>query len=194
MRGPLSYRLMAWTRSPATSCTYGAETWHLTAALLHNVRTWELKRLRDMLQMKRRSGEGNKTYNMRTSMQIKIWYQYFSILFAHQRILKAVYRVAWFEDKIHVGLEARPLHNAQNCRNALWWESASDIPAKRRRLDGVIHARQGHVPVREDILLQFVGQDWRRQRDQCESLKGMDGGLAWVLQSLLHSLEPSLGS
>lgn len=121
--------------------------------------------------MKRRSGEGNKTYNMRTSMQIKTWYQYFSILFAHQQILKAVYRAAWFDDKIHVGLAARPLHNARNCRNALWWESVSDIPAKRRRLDGVIHARQGHVPAWEDILLQFVGPDWRRQRDQCESLK-----------------------
>ena len=123
-----------------------------------------------MLQLKRRSGEGNQTYNTRTSKQIKKWYQYFLMLFSHQRILRAVYRAAWFEDKIRVGLAARPLNDARNCRNALWWEAVKDIPAKRRRLDGVIHAKQGHVPAWEDILLQFVGPDWRQKRGRCENL------------------------
>ena len=58
-RGPLGPRLMAWYSSPATSCIYASEAWHLTSQILHQLRTWEFKRLRDMLQLRRREGEGN---------------------------------------------------------------------------------------------------------------------------------------
>lgn len=175
-RAELGARLHAWSSAPAASAIYGAETWQATSALLHNAKSWERKRLRDMFRMKWKPGEGQQAYNMRTTNVLHCWFSSFCLVSLHHRILKSIYRAAWFEDKITVGDGARPLHEARSCRDALWWESIKDIPTKRRRLENLSQARQGHKVAWEDMLVDFVSIDWRHKRETSESIADwMDG-------------------
>ena len=51
-RGSLQCRIRAWIGAPVASAMLGAETWHLTAGVLHSAWTWEMNRLRHMFRMK----------------------------------------------------------------------------------------------------------------------------------------------
>ena len=93
-RGSLENRIRTWIGAPVASALLGAETWHLTAGILHNARTWEMNRLRHMFRMNYKTGEGKMEYNMRTSTRIKSWFGYFRQDFIHTHILKAVFKAA----------------------------------------------------------------------------------------------------
>ena len=62
---PLCKRLGAWVQSPATVACSSSETWHLSAGLLRNLRTWELQMLRRMLGLRRRPHENYAQFNIR---------------------------------------------------------------------------------------------------------------------------------
>eukprot|EP00959_Pyramimonas_sp_CCMP1952_P347471 7277665-Pyramimonas_sp.AAC.1 len=60
-RGPVPPRLRAWSSSPATSSLFGC------AEQLQGARRWEHARLRQMLRLRRRPGEGAMQCNARSA-------------------------------------------------------------------------------------------------------------------------------
>ena len=60
---PVHLRLMAWHDSSATLAIFGASTWHLTAAVLPTLRSWELRKLRQVFRLRRQPLEPFDRYN-----------------------------------------------------------------------------------------------------------------------------------
>ena len=169
-RGSLQCRIRAWIGAPVASALLGAETWHLTAGVLHNARTWEMKKLRHMFRMKFKPGEGQLEYNTRTSARIKAWFNYYHQDFIHTRILRSVFKAAWGEPRMKVGSEY-PLKIAREVRSSLWWEFVKHLSSKRRRTEGLSQASSGHIAAWEDCFVSVYGSDWRAFRDTHDSLE-----------------------
>ena len=163
-RGSLSSRIRAWIGAPVASAMLGAETWHLTAGILHNARIWEMNRLRHMFRMKYKHGEGKMEFNMRTSSCIKNWFGYLRQDFIHLRILKTVFKAAWKEPRMQVGGE-HPLKKAREVRSAMWWECIKQQPLKMRHSEKLFRASPGHISAWEDCFVAWHGSDWRTFRD-----------------------------
>ena len=70
---PVGKRLKAWSQSTSTVALYCASTWHVTAKVLSDLRTWELQKLRRLLRLRRRPDEDQFMYNDRTSKTIRKW-------------------------------------------------------------------------------------------------------------------------
>jgi hypothetical protein len=94
---PLGKRLRAWHDSTAAIDIFDSGTWHVSAGVLRELRTWELQKLRMMLRLQRRPEEGQFQYNVRTASQISNWYRKNGLEMAYGRVLKSVFTAAWRE-------------------------------------------------------------------------------------------------
>ncbi|CAK0789526.1 unnamed protein product, partial [Prorocentrum cordatum] len=50
-------KMRAWCRGPRASALHGTETWHVTADLMHKLRSWEFKFLRRAFRLRRKPAE-----------------------------------------------------------------------------------------------------------------------------------------
>jgi len=141
---PVAQRLQAWFQTTATRALYNAGTWHLTASLLSDLRTWELKKLRRLLRLQRKPDEYASQYNMRTSRIIAQWCSKYGFTFLYARVIKMVFKAAFKDKCFEFDYSAAPLRHARMYRNSLWWETWGALvsPAKRRKL-GIIHRQAG---------------------------------------------------
>jgi hypothetical protein len=178
---PVPIRLRAWRDTAATAATHGSETWHITAGILSEARTWELGMLRKMMKLRRRPGEEAKGYNMRTAGQIKHWLQQYSSPMIPVRILKAVYKQAWKETHFSLDNGDNPLEWARSCRSAAWWQTCCGLASSfKRRRAGINHGRPGQQRADwENPFLVWRGCQWRDERRSCHNLRswmnGFDG-------------------
>ena len=133
---PLGKRLRAWRDSPASVASYNAETWHVSAHSLADLRTWELKMLRRMLKLRRRPEEGYMQYNQRTAACIHKWCSRSNVVLLYARVVKAVYKAAWTDNAFTLDSGASPLKSVRQYRSAEWWQTHVFITtqAKRRKL------------------------------------------------------------
>ena len=169
-RGRVIPRIRSWCSSPATSAVFGCESWHLTADLLQEVQQWEYKRLRQMLRLRRRPGEGPESFNKRSASLIRKWFEYAGIEFCTHRILRAIHAAAWDEQRAVLPYGQNPLLSAREHRSQIWRETMlACTSGRKRRAEGIVHSRRGHRAAWEDPLCRILGSDWRSARRRCSS-------------------------
>ena len=111
--GNIIARIRAWEASPATSAIFGCESWHATAALLQSVQTWEYQKLRSMFRFRRKDTDTQEQYNKRTARVMRKWFEYAGASFCTHRILRTLYKEAWFETMTGLNFEQQPLRWAR---------------------------------------------------------------------------------
>ena len=142
---PVVKRLRAWHDATGAAASYNAETWHLTAGMLSEIRTWELQMLRRLLRLRRRPGESFMSYNIRTALMITRWMQLGKIPFLYDRVLKSVCKAAWGDSVFSLGggLQSQ-LGAARSFRNEVWGCTVVFItPQYKRRKLGLTHDSAG---------------------------------------------------
>ena len=117
-------------------------------------------------------------YDIHTANRLRAWFQYFRSEFIHIRIMKAIFKSAWKESRLNVGIGENPLSDIRMVRSAMWWEGVKTGPVKRRRLEGLFHTCSGHRTAWEDCLVIVFGVDWRSFRDGHRSLEQWMGNFA----------------
>ena len=183
---PVAKRLAGWRDSAGGSVAYNADTWHITAGLLSDLRTWELQFLRRVLRLRRKPNEGFMEYNQRTAIIIRRWQQEYNITMLYDRVLKAVYKAAWKGNKGVLDYGENPLNFARDYRNAAWWETlqVTSSQSKRRRLN-LSHGRSGQQCASwENPFVKAWGSHWRARRDKCTSLLEWMGGYTEFAKAL----------
>eukprot|EP00974_Lingulodinium_polyedra_P115466 11155400-Lingulodinium_polyedra.AAC.1 len=141
-KGPIGPRLAAWSRSAATSATFGAENWRLNKEVLLTLQRWELGKLRKVFRMRADSSE---EYYKTTTDKLRQWIRHWGGQMAHITALKAVYKQAWKMNKISVGKKDNPLWQVRNFRDKEWWDKVKYIDERKRKVMGWVHTHQGHT-------------------------------------------------
>ncbi len=170
---PVGKRLQARAKSSSTVGAYNGETWHLTAKILSDLRTWELKMLRRLLQLRRRPQESYQYYNQRTAAMVDKWCSDNGVLPLYGKVLKAVFKAAWRESMFSLDGGISPLRQVRLYRTEVWWQTCCALtdPAKRRRL-GVKHSTRGRSAAAwEHPFVVLWGCQWREKRQECKSLR-----------------------
>ena len=166
---PLNKRLGAWCSSVAPVASQNAGTWHLTAGLLGQLRTWELQMMRRLLRLRRVPVENFAAYNKRTACMLVRWMADGSRQFLYATVMKAIFKSSWREKMFKLDSGEAPLHQLRSYRSAAWWETwqALATPAKRRQLC-IQHGARGH-PRRpwEHPFVCVWGVHWRTELDGC---------------------------
>ena len=170
---PLGRRIRAWHDSPSMVAAYNADTWHITAQLLRELRTWELKMLRRMLKLQRRPDEGYVQYNMRTAATIEKWFRTAHVPTLPMRVLKTVFKAAWRDDAFKLDCGDAPLRDARDYRSALWWQTHCYFaPPCRRKQMRTSHQRAGMPKTKwEQLFVEVWGIHWRSRRQACTTLE-----------------------
>ena len=158
---PIGEKLAAWCRGPRTSALFGSINWHLTSELLHNLWSWELKWLRRCLRLRRRPTETFVEFLVRTSDLVKSSLARHGHKPIHVHLLILFYRSAFQEGGSG---EGNLVLNARMFRSRIMWEAVKDMPAKRRKLDRFLQRSTGLKVYWEDVLVSFMGLDWRSKR------------------------------
>ena len=109
--------------------------------------------------------ENRKDYNVRTARLIQKWMANESIQPIHTKWISQIHQAAWDEKSSPV--TSNPLLKVRTATSRQWWNGISDIPAKRRRLDGIAFNRKGPQTFWEDPIIAGMGADWRSKRDGC---------------------------
>ena len=177
---PAIKRLRAWFQTTSTVALYNAATWHLTANILSALRTWELKKLRRVLRLRRRPLENAEHYNIRTSRIIEHWCAKYGVTLLYFRVLKAVYKEAFKDSTFTLDHAAAPLRFARSYRSSLWWETLGALvtSAKRRKL-GFVHRQAGQQkPAWEHPFVCVWTCNWRLRLVSCRSLSQWMAGFA----------------
>eukprot|EP00973_Karenia_brevis_P090041 12400726-Karenia_brevis.AAC.1 len=165
----LNKKISAWQRGPSNSATFGASTWHVTKGLLTEIKRWEFKWLRKVLKLPPKPDDSRFSYLARTARRIESWYKTFKGVFAHQRVLKLVYRSAYREDSTVVGDGCLPVRALRRCRDRIWWDFAVTAATYRqRKAQGWSQARHGHHTAWEDVFVEYLGINWRQKRDSMD--------------------------
>ena len=124
----------------------------------------------EVLKLKWRPLEGKMSYNIRTSVLIKIWFCQHGKQPMYYRALLAVFKNAWRERSL-------PTHGAENylslsrefrCR--AFWDIVKDM-GRARLSSGIVHAGIGPRTEWEDVLCIELGNTWRLKRDTCSSMQ-----------------------
>ena len=181
---PVFKRLRAWYATSSMIAAYNCETWHLTASIPMELRTWELKMLRRMLKMRRRPEEGCQQYNTRTAEFIRKLLSKAGVLPLHFRVLRAVFKEAWKNHNFVLDSGDSPLKIARGFRNTQWWQTHcflnSNTQRRKHRRVGMPHA------LWENPFVVVWGIDWFSQLANCCSLVDWMRKLDSFLNKLCH--------
>ena len=164
-------RLQRWRDSCACAASFASETWHITAGLLSQLRTWELQMLRRMLHLRRRPMETFLGYNQRTSVLIDGWLHRGGIMRVYTRIMRAIFKNAWKECWFALDCGDSPMKWVREARTELWWETIKVVgsQAKRRRL-GIQRKSPGKPTASwEHPFVVVWGLHWRGEVAACSS-------------------------
>ena len=165
--GPVKAKLCAWTGVQQAVAAFGSRNWHISSALLHQLKAWEYKFLRKVFNMRRKSVDGNLEgriqYNKRTSMQLAQWLSACKVKPLHLKVLTSTYKSAWDEQISPFPSGINYLQLARCRRSRLWWEGIKDEDVNKRRRLGLTRTRRGPQANWENILAEQLGLDWRHQ-------------------------------
>ena len=166
-KSPIGPRLEAWTTCPLASALYGSKHWRINKELLTEVQTWELGKLRRIFAMKAPSKE---TYYWHTTTKLRTWYKHHDKHFAHEQILKNVFKAAWQDQHVRVAKNARPLWTVRRERTRQWWEIRKNHTTANKERNGWKHTHEGHSTSWEDILVDYLSNDWEKLAENTPTL------------------------
>ena len=110
-------------------------------------------------------------FNMRIAAKLRKWFTDTGVQLSSHRVLKSIYKAAWYEN--HSGLQVgqEPLKWAREYRSLVWWDTIQFLcsPHERYRL-GLKQHRQGHIAAWEDVFCLVLGRHWRQERDRNTNL------------------------
>ena len=177
--GMVKDKLDAWRRGPRASASQGACTWHLTRDLLHKIWTWELRWLRRALRLRRKPDEDYVEYMRRTAARIKQNIANHHHKPFHVAVLESYFAEAFREqgagtDDSTIVRRAR----SYNARDV--WMLARGATCKRRRVERLVQRSGGLRAAWEDPLVEYLGVDWRGQRDKHTRVDWERRGKAFV--------------
>jgi hypothetical protein len=167
--GSVASKLKAWSRGPATSAIYGCGNWHLSKHSLEKVKRWEFGRLRSLLRLRRKPGEGQMEYNRRTITRIVNWFHRCKCKMLHHRVLQSMFMNAWREANHEYPDGQLHLRDTRECRTRKWWSKVKYESVWTRGLHDMMHWTKGHHAECEDVLVMVFGDDWRLVRNGCNT-------------------------
>ena len=184
LKGPggITAKLRAWSTAPAATAAFGFSTWHITKDLLRRAQRLEYHWLRKVFSCRRKSDEGFMQYNVRTARLIEAWFSVTGVPPLFLRVIRTFYRAAWRENHVMVGCCDKPLAWIREARSAHCWTTCCALGRSARHRSGIVQQSSGHRVMWEDVLVEFLGLDWRQTRSTCTTYSDWRAGEASFVQ------------
>ena len=192
-KAPVSLKLRAFAAAPRGTALFLCPVMHWSGPCLYEAIRWERRLLRIAFRMKPKPGEGRMLYFTRTAARLQQWMSYCKYKQIHVAILGRVFMQVWHERTV-----ASQLAAIRCDRDLDIWEGVKDLPgSKRKREDGILHARSGPQGPQFSTLFATVWDiHWRQRLDQCADLgewRSMKRGFVCDVCKVLNLPEPFEG-
>ena len=119
-------------------------------------------------------------FNHRTARIIDSWRAEIGSAHLIHKVLHAVFKAAQTERCPPGKVGSAILAKIREFRDSLWWEVVKQEPYRKRRRLGLSQWKPGQTHNFEDIMVSFVGVDWRTRRDGCSKAVWRELSLAYI--------------